>query len=298
MRWCSSRKVLLGLHHIFGGPELVVVCDLPDFSQHLQSLIGTRIIQEAAYQVTKAITAGDEDERVVAARLCAREYVLPDARCGVFSTRMEQGYEVPGLCRGNSVVQLPELMCREVGAAITWRFLPRPEAERTYGGPNRGWCSRSGATVGRATTVFYGDNAGLTRPYVYQMPFHVCSLAACFAAVPKRMTQKVLAALRNASHGVPRERIYTPAPQGLAGVSPAIAAVMAEQLVQGRDRSGVSLANGTTGNLTASFRSRMFQCALEGCDTNGAELKQCSACSKVAYCWCVLQCCGALHMRT
>ena len=273
----------LGLNHIFGAPELLVIGDLPDMNTHLQSLLCTHVIRAAAARVIKAVAAGSEDERVVAARLLSRSYELPDKQCGIFASMTEEGFTAPGLCRSNNVVQLPELLCREVGDALTWRFLPMAEALAAYGGPTRGWCGECGASRGRATTVFYGDNAGLVRPQVWGVPVHVCSLAACFAALPKRMAAKVLQALRTAAQGASRERVWMPAPQAMAGLSPACAAMMAEQGAFGNAMRGVSSMKGAEAQ-TAMLRARMMSCKLEGCLVQDAVLKQCAACRKVAYC--------------
>jgi len=210
----------LGLHHVLaGGPELVVLADLPDMSPDLQHLLMQFIIGEAGYALTKAISCpSDEgDERETAARLCRRDFLLPDVQCGIFAPRMDRGVRCPSLLRDNGAVQLPDALCREAGNALPWRFIPRDEALRVYAG--RTWCGGSGALLGRATTGFYGDQAGLTRRGTAgSLPMLVCSMAACFAKLPKTTAQKVLKGMRAGVAAAPRSKIFMPAPGAMAGL--------------------------------------------------------------------------------
>lgn len=270
----------LGLQHILGGPELAVLADLPDMSVDLQNLMIQFIITEAGYAVTKAISCpkDDGDEREAAARLCRRELVLPDAQCGIFASRMELGFMCPSLLRSNGAVQLPEALCREAGQAMVWRFLPREEALRAYAG--RTWCGGSGVLAGRATSVYYADQEGQAGKATAQtLPLLVCSLAACFAKLPKKTAQKVLSGMHAGVAGAPRSKIFRPAPEAMAGYSPALAALAAERKAQ----QTFSPFTSDEDSLDARRRSRMECCGLVGCDKK-LGLKQCGACRKIAYC--------------
>ena len=285
----------LGRHHVLGGPELALLMDLPDLNPEMQSIIANRVMLQAGYAVTKLILGqGDEDERLVASKLCRHDLTLPDSEVGIFATVMDAGYPSPGLLRIDGALQLPDALCREVNAAMTWRFVPSGDAPRTYGGPSRAWCAPgSGAISGRVACMYYADNEGLPRVAVpLQVPLLVCSLAACFGKLPKTTAQKALRSMRAVSQGVSNERLYQhPPPQSAAwaGMTPAMAAFAAERAADQPSLSG--------DDRTVQMRSRMLLCGLLGCEGR-TKLTHCAACRKIAYCRCVVRLLQVLDARS
>jgi hypothetical protein len=285
----SDFALTVGLHHIVGAPELVVLADLRGVSPALQTVLACAVLERAGEALVADVCAGERDERVVAAALCrdAAPLELRDARIGVFSATKQHGPPLlldPGLS-----VPLSAATCAAAADAVLWRFLPRADALRAYGGATARWCGREGAATGRVRTSYYADNAGIVPPAVFDIPSLVCSLAACIAAAPKSVARAVTAALAGARFA-PAAAAPTPAARAAAeraaGASPAAAALAAERAVRDAEAGRAGLGD----DLTARYRERMLMCALPGCASRAAAqgagglLRKCGACARVAYC--------------
>jgi hypothetical protein len=276
----------VGLHHIIGAPELVVVADMPGVASELQLRIAGYVLQGAADALVAAVCAGEQDEREVAAQLCrGGAFELPDAQAGVFTATAARG---PGLLRDASGggAPLSAEACAAAAAAVVWRFVPRAEALRAHGNRTEPWCSRAGAAQGRARTTYYGDCAGVVPPEVYDLPALVCSLAACMTAAPGRVARSVYAALAGAHFSPPTSpaaaSAAAAAAAAAAGCSPAEAACAAETAARAAEQDCAA----TGDDAAARLRAHMHVCALPGCESRVAEalLQQCGACKRAAYC--------------
>jgi hypothetical protein len=176
----------VGMHHILGAPELVVLSDLGGDVSAAQSMrIAGRLICGAAGALMAAVCAGEEDERAVGAALCdtADALELPDARIGVFTKSDDDGDD------GDDDDE--ELL--SLGPGLVWRFVPLGAAVLSYGAQGAGSCFA--ATCGRVRATYYADVAGIVPPEAFTLPTLVCSLAACVAAAPAHVARAITDAL-------------------------------------------------------------------------------------------------------
>jgi hypothetical protein len=181
----------VGMHHILGAPELVVLSDLGGDVSPAQSMrIAGRLICGAAGALLDAVCAGEKDERAVGAALCdtADALELPDARIGVF-TKSDDDDD------GGDDDELLGL-----GSGLVWRFVPLGAAVLSYGAEGAGSCFA--ATCGRVRATYYADVAGVVPPEAFTLPTLVCSLAACVAAAPAHVARAITDALAGAGSGV------------------------------------------------------------------------------------------------
>jgi len=154
LRTTDGFHFTIGMHHTTGAPELVVLADIPNVPAQMQCFVSASVIKAAASLLIAEICAGEEDERIIAARICSREagWEVADSQIGVFSSTQHMG--MPALQTNSVSLMSPELCA--AASAVVWRFVPARRALTTFTNPAAAWCGKSGAANGRFSSVFYG----------------------------------------------------------------------------------------------------------------------------------------------